>query len=247
MVKVLVSIATAPEAPAAIAGGAEILDVKDPARGSLGPADVAVVRAARRAAPARVVVSAALGDRLLDLEGCPSGVAELARRLAAAGATLLKVGLAGAGGAEAARGLARLRAALDGTPPPRARLVAVAFADAGAAGGVPPGELPGVAARAGVWGAMLDTLAKGPSILDVLGDAALVGWVAAVRARGLACGLAGSLSLADLARAAALQPDVVGLRGAICVGGRGGRVEADLVRRAVREVRLAARRGAACA
>ena len=243
--RLLVSVARAGEVVPALAGGAGILDVKDPRTGSLGAADPAVVRAARRAAPEHVAVSAALGDRLLaaaadactgDAGAGITSMSALGCELAGAGAGLLKVGLADATPDAAVAALRRLGEALarEGSRGAAPLLVAVGFAD----GGVAPFRLPAVAAEAGVAGAMLDTLRKGPSIVEVLGEELLANWVVEVHARGLLAGIAGSLRLEDLGRVAALGPDVVGVRGAVCNGGRNGRVSAELVRRARAQLAL---------
>jgi uncharacterized protein (UPF0264 family) len=241
--QLLVSIAGLPEIGAALAGGAAVLDVKDPARGSLGAADPGLVTAARRRAPEGTPVTAALGDSL------PRGRAEAvaqARRavaLARAGAELLKVGLAGRDGrARAAAGLRDLAGRLEEGLGQAPRLVAVAFADDRSAGSIAPRALVALAAETGLAGAMIDTLGKGRSLLDILGAAELEAWVREARRAGLVSGLAGSLPLAHLSRAAVLGPDVVGVRGAVCRGGRAGSLSEDLVRKAGRAVRLAASR-----
>jgi hypothetical protein len=51
-------------------------------------------------------------------------------------------------------------------------------------------------------------------------------WIAAAHAAGLSAGLAGSLRGADFSVARALGADLVGVRGAACIGGRSGRVSA---------------------
>jgi uncharacterized protein (UPF0264 family) len=230
--RLLVSVARAEELPAALAGGARVLDVKDPARGSLGTACPEIVRLARAMAPSGVAVSAALGDRLPRGRGEADALGTLGLELARAGASFLKIGLAGAEGlARTGRALFELRARLAGAGV-NAAVVAVAFADDLAPGAIRPADLPALAAGVGLAGAMLDTLAKGRSILDLMSEPALRDWIAAVRGAGLLCGLAGSLTLEHLSRAAALGPDVVGVRGAVCEGGRTGRLSEELVRRA---------------
>jgi uncharacterized protein (UPF0264 family) len=237
-VTLLVSVARAGEVAAALEGGAGILDVKDPESGSLGAAAPAVVAAARRRAPPAVLVSAALGDALEPGRGeDPAGLPRLASELAAAGADVIKVGLADVAPDGAARALRRLREAValecGGRVAPR--IVAVAFADSPpGAPGVPAFRLPAIAAQAGLAGAMLDTRRKGTSIVEILGETRLRRWVDEVRARGLLAGVAGSLRLEDLPRVAAAGPDVAGLRGAVCVGGRAGALSGELVRRARR-------------
>ncbi len=233
--RLLVSVASVAEIRPALAGGAHVLDVKDPARGSLGTAAPALVVAARAVAPEEIPVSAALGDALPRGRAAATALALRAGALARAGAEVLKVGLAGAGGPERAReALVELRARLDGVATPAPRLVAVAFADEGEKDAIRPRDLTALAAGVGLEGAMLDTLRKGRSILDLLGEEELSAWVVEVRGAGLLSGLAGSLSLAVLGRAAALGPHVVGVRGAVCRGGRAGRLSRDLVRRAAR-------------
>ena len=62
MTRLLVSVRSACEAVTALAAGAHLMDVKEPSRGPLGPADPAVIRAVCRAVAGRVPVSAALGE-----------------------------------------------------------------------------------------------------------------------------------------------------------------------------------------
>ena len=188
------------------------------------------------AAPPGVAVSAALGDRLPGSRREADAVGVLGVALATAGASFLKIGLAGAAGFPwTRRALVELRRRI-AEAGGDAALVAVAFADDEAPAAIRPPDLPWVAAEAGLEGAMLDTLGKGPSIVDLMGEPALRAWVQAVQGAGLLCGLAGSLTLDHLARAAALRPDVVGVRGAVSEGGRTGRLSEELVRRAARAV-----------
>ena len=60
--KLLVSVVSADEARIAAAAGADIVDVKNPAEGSLGAPSPAVIAAVRDAVGAERPVSAAIGD-----------------------------------------------------------------------------------------------------------------------------------------------------------------------------------------
>src|SRR5260370_5526659 len=60
--QLLVSVRSAEEAAAALAGGAAIIDVKEPSRGPLGRADDAVVQAVLQTVGGLRPVSAALGE-----------------------------------------------------------------------------------------------------------------------------------------------------------------------------------------
>lgn len=239
--RLLVSIADTGEVAAALAGGAEILDVKDPRKGSLGAADPRVVACARREAPEGLPVTAALGDGPWGARDAAE-VVRLAGRLAAAGAALLKVGAAGLRPEDAAsrveRLVRRVRDVASGRAP---AVVLVGFADDRESDPIAGEWLPRAAARAGCAGAMLDTIEKRRSLLELRSPAELRRWVARVHAQGLLCGLAGSLRLEDLAAADATGADVVGLRGAVCDGGRDGRISVERVaaaRRALESVPL---------
>ena len=50
-------------------------------------------------------------------------------------------------------------------------------------------------------------------------------FIAECRALRLICGLAGSIAMVHVPRLRELAPDVVGVRGALCAGGRNGRLD----------------------
>jgi uncharacterized protein (UPF0264 family) len=217
------------EAEAALRGGASILDLKDPRRGALGapPAAAlrAVVRLRDRMAPG-VPVSAALG-RASDRRA-----AARAATAAALGCDYVKTSLEGLKDeARAVAALARItRAVRDGGWP--THLVAAGFADAAAVLAPDPRRLPAIAAAAGYDGCLLDTAVKdGRGLFLHLPAAVVAAFARACRERGLLCALAGSLGPADLAAAVACGADLIGARGALCDGGRTGRLEEERVRR----------------
>jgi (5-formylfuran-3-yl)methyl phosphate synthase len=229
--RLLVSVVSADEVEAALEGGADVVDVKNPAEGSLGAPVPSLLRAVRSLVAPPVLVSAALGDA----PHLPGMLALAASGAAACGADYVKVGLLGSSRPDQALDLlAAVRRAAAETNP-RVRVVAVAYADVSRVGGLPPAELPAVAREAGVHGVMLDTGAKdGVSTFTALGVAGVAAFLAEARGLGLMTALAGALAPDDLARASALGADLVGVRGSACDGGRGGRVSAERVR-ALRE------------
>ena len=62
MMRLMISVTSAEEAHAAMAGGAEILDVKNPAEGSLGAQSPSIIREIKSLISDRVELSAAIGD-----------------------------------------------------------------------------------------------------------------------------------------------------------------------------------------
>ena len=137
-------------------------------------------------------------------------LAAAARQTATAGVDMIKLGfLAGADHRSLARELAPL--AGDGL-----RLVAVLMADQD-----PDLGLPAILTEAGFFGVMLDTAdKKAGSLRKHLGEPQFAEFVRTARRLGLFCGLAGSLGLEDIALLAALRPDYLGFRGALCAGDR---------------------------
>jgi (5-formylfuran-3-yl)methyl phosphate synthase len=214
--KLLVSVVDAAEARLAVAGGVDIVDVKNPAEGSLGAPAPGVIAQVRDVLPAEVPLSAALGDL-----PCLPGTAALAAVGAArSGAAYVKLGLWGVSGPEDA--VAVLRAAQEAVAGDAA-VVAVAYADAARVPSRPlaPPDLVAAARQAGVSGCLVDTAVKdGRGLLSWLTADALTELVAEAHGAGLEIALAGELRAEDLATVRATGADIAGVRSAACFEGR---------------------------
>jgi uncharacterized protein (UPF0264 family) len=223
--RLLVSVATPDEALAALAGGADVIDAKDPAKGALGAVSLDTLRAIHASCGGARPVTAALGDA--DDE---DAVERAAGAMTAAGAMLVKVGFAGI--TSTARVTALLAAAVRGMKTHGAGgVVAVAYADADRVGSLAPAALLDAAVAAGAGGVLLDTADKsGPGLRALYPPRALAAWVAAAHGARLFVALAGKLEGTDLPYARDADADVAGVRGAACDEGRTGRVSADRVR-----------------
>ena len=225
--RLLVSVASAAEASAALVGGADVIDAKDPLAGALGAVSAEVLREIHRIVAGRRPVTAALGDAADE-----AATERAARLFAAAGAALVKVGFAGiaSAGRIAALTAAAVRGARAGSDG-NGGVIAVAYADADRAASLAPAALVEVAARAGAKGLLLDTADKdGPGLRGLVAPGALAAWVAEAHETGLLVALAGKLTAGDLAFVRDAGADVAGVRGAACDGGRTGHVAADRVR-----------------
>jgi uncharacterized protein (UPF0264 family) len=225
MTALLVSVRNGREARSALAGGAGVIDVKEPARGALGAANPAVWREVAALVAARIPVSAALGE-LYDLERPDDALTQLATQ--AGPLALAKVGLAGAAQHHAWIDKWReLRAAL----PAATALVAVAYADWQCCAAPDPWSVYDQCIGDGCRHLLIDTCDKSRGwLLDHLPLAVLSALVARARADGVTVVLAGSITRANLAKVLTAAPHYVGVRGAVCRGGRTGTIEAALVR-----------------
>lgn len=216
----LASVADTAEMEVVRRGGADIVDLKNPAEGALGAwgreALEDAVAVWRRWPEPKPMLSATIGDRPMT----PDIVRSAAEAIAATDVPMIKLGVFGGGDPvgcfEALRPLAATR-----------RLIAVFFSDRR-----PDVTLLDAVAAAGFHGAMLDTADKSAGGLRRhLGADAIERFVGRARSLGLLTGLAGSLRTDDVAPLAALRPDYLGFRGALCDGGRTGVLDVRAIER----------------
>lgn len=218
MTRLLVSVRSAREARAALAGGADIIDVKEPLRGSLGRAEATVWREVIEAVGEAAPLSVALGE-LGDLE---LGIGDLSE------VGFAKVGLAGCQNDPNWR--KRLRQLWQSLPRP-VQPVAVMYADWQQAEAPAPEAILEVAAEHGTRHLLVDTYVKSAGrLLDHWPLEELVRFAARVAAKDQKLVLAGSLDAASVVKLRPLHPWAIAVRGAVCRSGREGTVDAALVR-----------------
>ncbi|MBM3994762.1 MAG: hypothetical protein FJ303_11500 [Planctomycetes bacterium] len=228
----LVSVRSAEEALQALDGGADLIDIKEPARGPLGRADDAVIRAVQETVGKRRPLSAALGE----------WIDASAKDVPDVDLTYVKWGLAGC---------QRRSDWRDGWEHWRRRPqhVLVAYADWQCA--VAPSIHDVLALACHHPGSMLlvDTHCKDrgrgtgrPTMLDWLSVAEVESMCALARQAGVRIALAGSLGLEEISRLLPAQPDWFAVRGAACESGdRESSVSAERVRRLAKLCRSAVR------
>jgi len=221
--KLLVSVRDAEEAVAALAGGADIIDVKEPARGSLGRASAQTIDAVGTrlgAAGYAGPLSAALGE-LRDIRDLSA--MDLPRQ----SLTWVKVGLSGSVPSWRQHWTSLRDRIAEGLP---AELIAVVYADWKDCGAPPPEEIVEFALSQGAPGILFDTFEKrGTTLLDHISRGELADIVPQIQAAGRFVALAGSIGLPQLGDLIDLRPDILAVRSAVCRGGRQGRVDAELV------------------
>ena len=204
MSRLLASVRNIEEARAAAA--ADVLDLKEPRRGALGALDPDLVRSIVRAFRKQRLISATVGDLPPD----PLLIAEKAGELADTGVDYVKIGFFDARYLESCAGRLSPLAS-------RHALVGVLFADR-LRDFEGPCRLLG---QAGFAGAMIDTADKTRgSVREFTDEPTLRRFIETARERSMLCGIAGALTMADIKPLAALAPDYLGFRTALCKDGR---------------------------
>lgn len=225
MIRMLASVRDLGEARIVLDAGVDLIDLKQPADGALGALPTGVIRDVVAFVGGRALTSATAGNIEPDAGLLQSAMAVIA----GTGVDYVKAGLFPAGWRDGQRDYRAVRDCVAGLRPlARSRRIAVVFADL-----EPPLDLVDEVAGAGLDGVMVDTALKtGLSLPDVAGAEWLAAFVGRARAHGLLCGLAGSLRSAHVHALAALNPDYLGFRGALCAGhARAERLDAQAVRR----------------
>jgi len=214
--RLLVSVRNATECLAALEGGADIIDIKEPRFGSLGKAEDATIRAIAETLDRHaqdICLTAALGE-LSDWS--PDSRPQLPSRL-----DYVKLGFSGlrddSNWPIRWQDFRRRVQVLDSPPP---GWVAVIYADWEAASAPTPEAILAAVAELECAAVLVDTFQKnGRSLLDVRSRSELQAIADAVHALGLPLAVAGALGTADLTRVQSLNPQIVAIRSAACRAG----------------------------
>jgi len=229
--KLLISPMNEKEASEAIAGGADIIDVKNPQEGALGANFPWVIKRIREIAPRKIQVSCTLGD----VPNLPGSISLAALGAASLGVDYIKVGLYGFKTPREAVFLLQNvnKAAKECNP--KIKVVATGYADAERISTLDPMLIPEIASKAQVDLAMIDTAVKdGKNLFNFLAVKQLEKFVDEAHKLGLEAALAGSLRKQDLPMVYGLGADVAGLRGAACTNS--DRVSGQITRKLVQEL-----------
>ncbi len=219
------------EALEAIAGGADIIDVKNPQEGALGANYPWVIRRIKEITPKSLKVSCTLGE----IGNLPGSVSLAALGATSLGVDYIKVGLYGVKTFDQAIFLLQnvRKAAKECNP--QIKVAVAGYADAERIYAINPLQIPEIANKAQVDVAMLDTSVKdGKNLFDYLKEEQLKEFVDSTHDFGLDAALAGSLRKQDLPEVYGLGADIAGLRGAACTNSN--RVSGQITRKLVQEL-----------
>jgi uncharacterized protein (UPF0264 family) len=207
----MVSVRSASEVEAALVGGADLIDVKEPSKGALAPAEAEVVAGVIAKVKGKVPVSAALG------EWSPNAITEAHWHLELK-LNYVKWGLAGytpkPGWGE---DLLDTRREL----PLGMEMVAVAYADWERAKSVPPAELAKFAKRFRFKAFLLDTWGKdGKTLLDFIPAPEVAELTESLKRSSITVAVGGSLRPEHLKQLKGAAPDYYAVRTSVCAAGK---------------------------
>jgi uncharacterized protein (UPF0264 family) len=201
MTGMLASVNSVAEAVLVLNTQADIIDLKQPARGALGALDTDLVREIVETIAGRCLVSATVGDLPMQ----PELVFNAVKAMANTGVDYVKIGFFPEGD-----WLATVEKLAELTP--QYKLITVLFADT-----QPDFAIISALKQAGFTGVMLDTMDKHKgSLTQVMTQTDIAQFVEFAKTQSLLCGLAGSLRLDDIAILMPYQADYLGFRGALC-------------------------------
>ena len=209
----MVSVQNLNEALEAIEGGADIVDVKNLQEALAGSAHPLVVKDVRGAVPPENHASVTLGV-------VPNQVGTVAMAAYTAGvlkATSVKVGFMKTEYEAAVETLLASKDALEGFD---TKLIGSLFADNPLYDGLDPHLMVRLAREGRCDGFLIDTLSKdGRNLFDFLSEEELRDMVTEGKELGMNTALSGHLRIQDLDELARINPDIVGVRGAVCQKG----------------------------
>jgi uncharacterized protein (UPF0264 family) len=206
----MVSVQNLPEALEALHGGADIVDVKNLQEALVGSAHPGVVKEVREAIPLDRHASVTLGV-------VPDQVGTVAMAVYTAGvlkATSVKVGFMTTEYDRAVQILLASREALGGFD---TKLIGSLFADNPLYDSLDPHRMVELASDGRCDGFLVDTLTKdGRNLFDFLSEEDLRDMVFEGKQLGMSTALSGHLRIDNLDELARINPDIVGVRGAVC-------------------------------
>lgn len=225
----MISVINGDETLAALVGGADIIDVKNPAEGALGAPTPAMIMNVCSVLKRNKPFSIALGE----FPGKPGAAALAALGSAHFKPNYVKIAFLPHSTPEEIREtLQEIKKSLSYAVQKPISLVVVAYADTLRYTSWNLSDFATISREGGADGCLVDTWEKkNKSLLDYLAWGEIEQFIAACQQRQLFCGLAGSLRAAEVMTLSRLQPDIIGVRSAVCGGDRlKGTVSAQTVK-----------------
>ncbi len=201
------------EALEAERGGADVIDIKNLQEALVGSGHPLLVKQVRDRIPPEKHVSVTLGV----VPSQPGTVAMAVYAATLLKASSVKVGFVNTDYDTAVQVLRESRQAIQGS---ETKLIGSLFADNHLFGGLEPRLMPKLAEAGQCDGWLIDTLTKdGRNLFDFIPERELREMVLQGKHLGMSTALSGHLRMTDVDELARVNPDIVGVRGAVCATG----------------------------
>jgi len=222
--RLLVSVRNLEEARMARVAGSDLIDLKEPHRGSLGMVDESIAAQVAAEMP-QSPLSLALGE-LTEW----NGAADIPRIPSAI--RFLKLGLSHQAPHAWQPAWKELRDAVDSRADKQFNWIAVIYADSEAARSPAPEEIIEAAGSTDCAGVLFDTWCKAAgSLTEHLPIDRLASYIESIHSAGMLTAVAGSVREEHLSELLPLGADIIAVRGAVCRGvDRTGTVCGNLIR-----------------
>ncbi|MHA1300729.1 MAG: (5-formylfuran-3-yl)methyl phosphate synthase [Candidatus Helarchaeota archaeon] len=234
--KLLVSPINIQEAQTSIAGGADIIDVKNPLEGSLGanfPWIITKIQKLVKEQGDGLEISATLGD----FPNLPGTASLAALGLASCNVNYIKVGLKGPKSKDDAIYFMKQVKRAVSEFNEKIKVVVAGYADNKRFGTIDPNLIPEIAIESEVDVAMVDTGIKdGKNLFDFMSMSDLEKFVTIGKDNNIIIALAGSVKKEHFPKLKKLNPNIIGLRGAACE--KHDRVNGKIKLELVKELKL---------
>ncbi len=234
--KILISPVSIEEAVIVAEAGTDILDIKNTKEGSLGAQFPWVIKEiANRFQLMGIVCSATLGD----LPYKPGTAALASYGAAQCGVNYIKAGLHGVTTFE--EGLEVMQAVIKAAHMVNESITMVAsgYADFKKFNGLSYKTIVDIAHQSGATVVMLDTFYKdGSNLFDAMSFDEIMEFKQYARDLGLKVALAGSINASHMEKLQAIAPDIIGVRGAVCLkNDRSGKIDYGMLKEFLESIR----------
>ena len=222
--QLLVSPISVHEALECVKAQVDIIDVKNPHEGSLGANFPWIIREIREVVPENIPISATIGD----VPFKPGSVALATLGAIQTGVSFVKIGLYGTRTFDEALQVMKAVTRTVDEYNSDVSVVAAGYAEGSAINSVAPPYLPVIASESSCDYVMIDTYdkSKGKSIFDILSFNILENFIQQANDLDLGTALGGSIQLEHIPILKRLQPEIVGIRGAVCE--KGDRIKGNI-------------------
>jgi len=230
--ELMISVMNGEEALAALEGGADIIDIKNPAEGALGAPAPATIQEVRLRLQEKKPYSVALGE----FPGKPGAAALAALGSAHFQPAFIKIAfIPHTCPDDIIETLQAIKKSLSLETKKLISLVSVTYADTLRYASWDLDDFTAISKEGGADGCLIDTWEKkNKSLLNYVSLEKIAQFIESCHRLQLFCGLAGSLTLSDIKELSQMEADIIGVRSAVCGGDR---LRGTVSARAVKELK----------